>query len=629
VKRNPRGAAKPAAKRKNMYKIATESEQEAAAGKQVTTSATSTDLNPLVITDKDVTATVAYITETLFAQATDAEKESVISAMATLGHSDISKLDDNQKVIFAKNVLELIPRFNDITLAGYYEKFAQMTGDVKAAVEAKRRIARLKRALPAVESKKPAAKRNSRKMYKIATESEQANIEGTQVITSATATDMVPEPMSNADVTKTIDYIIDNLFANATDSERETVAAEMTKIAIDINSKSLTGQQRALFAKAILDNIVRLNDVTLAAYYPVITSLGETGEIAVESRANGLTLLVTARKGAKGSRGSKARRGQYAIATESENRRALKGAASGKRSPKRKHPLYQIATESTRGARGLRNKKKYAIATESENRRALKGLVTGSNKKNNKAKYKIATEAENAVALITSNVSPDTNATPVTRELYDAQIEKIISETYTLATDAEQIVIANDLADANIDPDDVTNKQAAQFALSILTNVANAMKPELTPFVKLMQIEIDNGELTDEDFATVNSNEVPSITAAESVAALTKKYNAIAAKPNSEFAGVFALENIPNAYVGLFKGLSTPAKRVLAAKAKNVTTAAENIKFWANTNFIGIEKSVIATENAIFSGKSDAEIAVENDAKVRINFLSSAHIKNK
>jgi hypothetical protein len=240
--------------------------------------------------------------------------------------------------------------------------------------------------------------------------------------------------------------------------------------------------------------------------------------------------------------------------------------------------------------------------------------------------YTIATEVEIAQTL-TSNVANDVNMTFVTIEGVNAKIDSI-NAMLENATDAEKLTVVTLLKEAGVDV--VTSAQdKAKQALFILENVANTFEPSDEPYKSMIQIIADGNEITDADLASVNvaksALELPS--ANESVAALTKSYQAISKMRNSEFEGIYALEHIPNAYVGLFRGLTTNAKRVLAANAANVTTAQENLSFWSKVNFVSLEKSVIATESAIIQGKSQAEIDAENSKKAKIHFLQGSFIR--
>ena len=95
--------------------------------------------------------------------------------------------------------------------------------------------------------------------------------------------------------------------------------------------------------------------------------------------------------------------------------------------------------------------------------------------------------------------------------------------------------------------------------------------------------------------------------------------------PNSKFAGNYAIEHMPDAYKHIWSGLSDSAKAVLArqAKAANVATEAQALKFFANTNFIAIER-------ACLTAKGKVEAAFENLQPIdtRKSFLG-APLKNR
>lgn len=95
--------------------------------------------------------------------------------------------------------------------------------------------------------------------------------------------------------------------------------------------------------------------------------------------------------------------------------------------------------------------------------------------------------------------------------------------------------------------------------------------------------------------------------------------------PNSKFAGNYAIEHMPDAYKHIWSGLSDSAKAVLArqAKAANVATEAQALKFFANTNFIAIER-------ACLTAKGKVEAAFENLKPIdtRKSFLG-APLKNR
>lgn len=95
--------------------------------------------------------------------------------------------------------------------------------------------------------------------------------------------------------------------------------------------------------------------------------------------------------------------------------------------------------------------------------------------------------------------------------------------------------------------------------------------------------------------------------------------------PNSKFSGNYAIEHMPDAYKHIWSGLSDSAKAVLARQAlsANVATEAQALKFFANTNFIAIER-------ACLTAKGKVEAAFENLQPIdtRKSFLG-APLKNR
>lgn len=77
--------------------------------------------------------------------------------------------------------------------------------------------------------------------------------------------------------------------------------------------------------------------------------------------------------------------------------------------------------------------------------------------------------------------------------------------------------------------------------------------------------------------------------------------------PNSKFSGNYAIEHMPVAYKHIWSGLSSAAKATIAKQAENAQIAneAQNLKFWAATNFIAVERACLAA-------KGEVEAALES-----------------
>jgi hypothetical protein len=70
--------------------------------------------------------------------------------------------------------------------------------------------------------------------------------------------------------------------------------------------------------------------------------------------------------------------------------------------------------------------------------------------------------------------------------------------------------------------------------------------------------------------------------------------------PASKWSGIFAIENMPAAYKHLWASASEAARCIIAKRAKelNIATEADTLKFFANVDFVGIERAVIFSKNA-------------------------------
>jgi len=71
--------------------------------------------------------------------------------------------------------------------------------------------------------------------------------------------------------------------------------------------------------------------------------------------------------------------------------------------------------------------------------------------------------------------------------------------------------------------------------------------------------------------------------------------------PNSKFAGNYAIENMPGAYKHIWAGLTDAAKQTIALQAEKamVATEAQNLQFWAKTNFIAIERACLVNKGSV------------------------------
>lgn len=122
-------------------------------------------------------------------------------------------------------------------------------------------------------------------------------------------------------------------------------------------------------------------------------------------------------------------------------------------------------------------------------------------------------------------------------------------------------------------------------------------------------VEGDNAQVTDNADGQ-HQDPKPSETDTDpndAPAALAEEAQRIFNMPNSKFSGNYAIEHMPVAYKHIWSGLSDAAKTTIAKQAQNAQIAneAQNLKFWASTNFIAVERACIAA-------KGEVEAALES-----------------
>lgn len=86
----------------------------------------------------------------------------------------------------------------------------------------------------------------------------------------------------------------------------------------------------------------------------------------------------------------------------------------------------------------------------------------------------------------------------------------------------------------------------------------------------------------------------------DSISEIAEEAARIFGMPNSKWAGNYAIEHMPTAYKHLWASASEAARCIIAKRAQElqVATEAETIKFFANVDFVGIERAVVFSKNA-------------------------------